>query len=110
MSTEPRKKHPHRFDGSLWGQAVKNVRDSFPAGRKERAVMEDFFAPVFGLPYPESERFKTDGLGSAKASKGELAQKHGLGPSAFSKLLHQIRELNRAEYNRLSKEREEQHG
>lgn len=93
-----------------WEQTIKNVRDGFPAGSKERAVMEDFFAPVFGLPYPESERFKTDGLGSAKASKGELAQKHGLVPSALSKLLHQIRELNWAEYNRLSNQQEEQHG
>lgn len=106
---EQMKKHPHRFDDSLWEQAAKNVRDGFPAGSKERAVMEDFFAPVFGRPYPESERFKTDGLGSAKASKGELAQKHGLSPSALSKLLRQIRELNWAEYNRLSNQQEEQH-
>ena len=101
---EQMKKHPHRFDDSLWEQTIKNVRDGFPEGSKERAVMEDLFAPVFGLPYPESERFKTDGFGLCKpeASCGELAQKHGLGPSAFRKLLHQIRELNWAEYNRLS--------
>lgn len=80
-----------------WEQTVKNVRDGFPAGSKERAVMGDHFAPVFGLP-------------DVKMSKGELAQKHGLSRSALSKLLHQIRELNWAEYNRLSNQQEEQHG
>lgn len=87
---EQMKKHPHRFDGSLWEQTIKNVRDGLPAGSTERAVMED---------WSEDEM-----------SKRELAQKHGLSPSALSKLLHQIRELNRAEYNRLSNQQEEQHG
>ncbi len=90
-------KHPHRFDISLWEQTLKNVRDSFPAGSTERVVMEHFFAPVFGLP-------------DAKMSKGELAKKYGISASKLSYLLKQVRELNWAEYDRLSNQQEEQHG
>ena len=88
---EQMKKHPHRFDDSLWEQTLKNVRDGFPAGSTERAVMEDFFAPVFGLP-------------DAKMSKGELAKKHGISASKLSKLFKRFRELNAAEMDRMQRD------
>jgi hypothetical protein len=78
-------------ESELWSRAVRNVRDGFPAGSVERAVMEDFFAPVFGLP-------------DAKMSKGELAKKHGISASKLSKLFKRFRELNAEEMDRIQRD------
>jgi hypothetical protein len=78
-------------ESELWSRAVRNVRDGFPAGSKERAVMEDFFAPVFGLP-------------DVKMSKGEFAKKHGISASKLSKLFRRFRELNAAEMDRIQRD------
>ena len=78
-------------ESELWSRAVRNVRDGFPAGSTERAVMEDFFAPVFGLP-------------DAKMSKGELAKKHRISASKLSKLFKRFRELNAAEMDRIQRD------
>lgn len=78
-------------ESELWSRAVRNVRDGFPTGSVERAVLEDFFAPVFGLP-------------DAKMSKGALAKKHGISASKLSKLFKRFRELNNEEMDRLRRD------
>lgn len=78
-------------ESELWSRSVRNVRDGFPRGSVERAVMEDYFAPVFGLP-------------DVKMSKGALAKKHGISASKLSKLFKRFRELNAEEMNRIQRD------
>jgi len=78
-------------ESELWGRAVHRTRDSLTSGSTERAVYEDFFAPVFG---------QTD----VQLSKGALAKKHGITASKLSKLFSKYRRLHNKEMELLQRD------